>query len=170
MFRDFKGKERFMDVIVSDLNKIDGLTAVALQELSDEYGAVLHMLRDDSPDFDKFGECYFSEILPGAVKAWKLHSEQTQNIAVPVGKIRLVIFDDREGSGTRGNIRTQELGRPNTYFRMKIPPGLWYGFKCISDVPALLVNCTDLPHDPAESERKHIDDRSIPFNWQLQCK
>ena len=89
-------------IIVSDSIKIHGVAIVALREMVNESGNVLHMLRNDAPDFTKFGECYFSEILPGAIKAWKLHHEQTQNLAVPVGRVRLVIYDDREGSSTRG--------------------------------------------------------------------
>ena len=66
---------------MSDLINIDGVTTVVLRQLVDEHGAVLHMLRSDAPDFIKFGECYFSEVLPDAIKAWKLHRLQTQNLA-----------------------------------------------------------------------------------------
>ena len=125
------------------------------------------MLRNDAPDFMKFGECYFSEVLPGAIKAWKLHREQTQNLAVPVGRVRLVIYDDRVGSSTRRNLQIQELGRPDAYLRVKIPPGLWYGFACIGHTPALLANCADLPHDPTESDRKPAFDSSIPYDWRI---
>jgi dTDP-4-dehydrorhamnose 3,5-epimerase len=156
--------------VESAVSEIEGVTTVALRELADEHGAVLHMLRSDAPDFIKFGECYFSEVLPGAIKAWKLHREQTQNLAVPVGRVRLVIYDDRVGSSTRGNLQIQELGRPDAYLRVQIPPGLWYGFACISDTPSLLANCADLPHDPTESERKPALGASIPYDWQIQHK
>ncbi len=53
------------------------------------------MLRNDSPEFEKFGECYFSEIFPGKIKAWKRHNLQTQNLAVPIGLIKIVFFDSR---------------------------------------------------------------------------
>jgi dTDP-4-dehydrorhamnose 3,5-epimerase len=154
-----------MDSAARSVTKIEGVTNVVLRELTDEHGAVLHMLRSDASDFIKFGECYFSEVLPSAIKAWKLHTKQTQNIAVPVGRVRLVIYDNRVGSSTRGNIVIQELGRPDAYLRVKIPPGLWYGFACIGNTPALLANCADLPHDPTESERKSAFDPSIPYNW-----
>lgn len=155
-------------VVVSNLCKIDGVTTVTLREFVDEHGAVLHMLRKDAPDFMKFGECYFSEVLPGAIKAWKLHREQTQNLAVPVGRVRLVIYDDRVGSRTRHKLQIHELGRPDAYLRVKIPPGLWYGFACKGHTPALLANCTDLPHDPNESNRKPAYDKSIPYDWRIQ--
>jgi dTDP-4-dehydrorhamnose 3,5-epimerase len=155
---------------MSNLTKIEGVTTVVLSEIADEHGAVLHMLRSDEPDFIKFGECYFSEVLPGAIKAWKLHREQTQNLTVPVGRIRLVIYDDRVGSSTRGNLQIQELGRPDAYLRVQIPLGLWYGFACIGNTQALLANCADLPHDPIESERKSAFDPSIPYDWPIRHK
>ena len=149
---------------VEDL--IDGLILTQLRQIGDERGAVLHMLRCDAPEFTRFGECYFSEVLPGAVKAWKRHNAQTQNLAVPVGRIRLVIYDDRQESATRGKLQILELGRPDAYLRLRIPAGLWYGFGCIGDSPALLANCADLPHDPKESEQRPIGDPGIPYLWE----
>jgi dTDP-4-dehydrorhamnose 3,5-epimerase len=108
------------------------------------------MVRADAPDFAGFGECYFSEVLPGAIKAWKRHTRQTQNFAVPSGRLRLVALDARESSPTRGRLDVIELGRPDRYARLRIPPGVWYGFRALSATPALIVNCADRPHDPAE--------------------
>ena len=144
---------------------LEGVLISELRQLADARGSVLHMLRSDDPEFTKFGECYFSEILPGAVKAWKRHRIQSQHFAVPVGRIRLVIYDDREGSRTRGRLQTIELGRPDAYFRLRIPPGLWYGFACLGATPALLANCADRPHDPAEAEQRPSTDPEIPYLW-----
>ena len=152
--------------MISSKNKIEGVTLADLCEISDDRGSVLHMLRNNSPDFVRFGECYFSEVLPGKVKAWRRHSIQTQNLAVPVGHMRIVIFDSREKSVTNGCLQVVELGRPSTYFRLQIPPNLWYGFGCIGDVAALMVNCADYPHDPSESEQRAIGDLGIPYQWE----
>ena len=157
-----------MDKTTSVESLIEGLTLTELRQISDGRGAVLHMLRCDAPEFTRFGECYFSEVLPGAVKAWKCHRVQTQDLAVPIGRIRVVIYDDREGAATRGQVQVLELGRPDAYLRLRIPPGLWFGFACLSDAPALLVNCADLPHDPKESEERPIDDPGIPYQWEAQ--
>ena len=146
-------------------NLIEGVVLTELGQISDERGTVLHMLRNDAPEFTRFGECYFSEVVPNAVKAWKCHRDQTQNLAVPVGRIRVVIYDDREGSATRGQLQMKELGRPDSYMRLQIPPGLWYGFACLGEMPALLANCVDLPHDPKESELRPINDPDIPYQW-----
>ncbi|MBM3852406.1 MAG: dTDP-4-dehydrorhamnose 3,5-epimerase, partial [Verrucomicrobia bacterium] len=115
---------------------IAGVLITPLRVIQDQRGAVLHHMRCDAPDFTRFGEFYFSEIQPGALKAWKRHRRQTQNLAVPVGRVRLVIFDDRPDSPTRGAVAVFELGRPDAYARVRIPPGLWYGFAAIGTSPA----------------------------------
>ncbi len=148
-----------------DKSLIEGVSLTQLRQISDERGAVLHMLRCDTPEFTRFGECYFSEIMPGAIKAWKRHNTQTQNLAVPVGRIRMVIYDSRESSTTRGHLQVLELGRPDAYFRLRIPPRLWYGFACTGATPALLANCPDLPHDPADSKVRPVNDSTIPYAW-----
>lgn len=132
--------------------RIDGLLLTPLRIIADERGAVLHMLRADTPDFTRFGECYFSEIHRGAIKAWKRHRTHTQNLAVPVGRIRIVVYDQREESHTRGQYEALELGRPDGYARLRIPPRLWYGFIGLGPAAALIANCTDAPHDPHEAE------------------
>jgi dTDP-4-dehydrorhamnose 3,5-epimerase len=131
---------------------IAGLQLTPLRQVEDARGAVLHMLRADTPGFTRFGECYFSQVNPGAVKAWKRHQLQTQNLAVPCGRVRFVIYDARESSSTHGQLDVIELGRPDCYARLCIPPLLFYGFTCVGASAALVANCTDRPHDPAESE------------------
>jgi dTDP-4-dehydrorhamnose 3,5-epimerase len=131
---------------------IDGVICTPLRQIEDRQGTLLHMLRCDESGFSRFGEVYFSEVLPGVMKAWKRHKLQTQNFVVPTGRIRVAIFDARENSPTHGFIEHFDMGRPSAYFRLTIPPLLHYGFQCLGDAPALLANCTDLPHDPAEGE------------------
>ena len=145
---------------------IHGLELTPLREIADHRGAVLHMIRCDSPGFLNFGECYFSEILPNAIKGWKRHKLQTQNLAVPIGRVRFVIFDPRESSQTVGQIQEVDIGRPDAYIRLTIPPKLWYGFQCLSINPALIVNCSDLPHNPEECELTAIDNPDIPYHWR----
>lgn len=148
-----------------DEKDISGVSLTDLRVISDDRGAVLHMIRSDSSEFSHFGECYFSEIHPGVVKAWKKHHDQTQNLAVPVGRIRIVIFDNRVDSSSKDTLKVLELGRPDSYKRLRIPPGVWYGFSCISETSALIANCTDFPHDPNESELTPLNNPEIPYTW-----
>ena len=151
-----------------DKSKINGIEIVKLNQIVDAKGSVLHMIKSSSPEFKNFGECYISEINYNSIKGWKLHSKQTQNISVPSGKIKMILYDFREDSSTFNQLIKITLGRPNNYFRITIPPGIIYGFKCISSPNALLVNCTDIEHDPDESITLSIHDKRVPFLWDKE--
>ena len=146
-------------------NTLEGIVIQSLKIIVDERGAVLHMLQRSNSVFKNFEEVYFSEINPGAVKAWKRNKKQTQNLAVPVGKIDLVIYDDRPGSTTQGGLFNCILGRPDHYNLVLIPPLLWYGFQGLGKTPALIANCPDRPHDPSQSEKILPESHFIPYTW-----
>ncbi len=151
---------------MSEFKEIDGVVVKPLKQITDHRGSVLHMLRRDESLFNKFGEIYFSEVSPGAVKAWKQHKQQTQNLAVPMGNIRLVIYDDRPSSSTCGSIATYIVGRPENYCLIHIPPQLWYGVQNLSQQPSLVANCVDQSHDPSEAETIPLDSNQIPYQWK----
>ena len=149
------------------MSEIDGVFVTPLRRIADERGAVFHMLREDSPGFERFGEIYFSTVYPGAIKAWHLHKEMTLNYAVPVGMIKLVCHDDREGSSTKGNTLELFTGEMD-YALITIPPLVWNGFKGIGTRPALVANCATVPHRPDEIERKDPFAADIGYDWDIR--
>ncbi|TGM56513.1 dTDP-4-dehydrorhamnose 3,5-epimerase family protein [Leptospira adleri] len=149
-----------------DKTIIDGVYIFPLREIADPKGSVLHMQKVTDEGFTKFGECYFSEVTPGSIKAWKIHRKQTQNLAVPIGKILLVLFDARKDAKSFSKILELELGRPDAYVRIRIPVGIYYGFKCLSTTAALIANCADTPHDPHDNEKLDFDTDQIPYQWK----
>jgi len=153
-------------VKMSETSSIAGVVIQPLKQIEDERGAVLHMLRRDSPLFTKFGEIYFSLIFPGVVKAWKRHRRMTQHFAVPIGTIRLVLYDDRSTMASRGRLEEHTLGRPDNYVLLRIPPLVWYGFEGLGASPSLVANCTDLAHDPAEVENLPAGASLVPYTWK----
>lgn len=146
---------------------IDGVIQTSLKQIHDERGKVMHMLRASDPHFSKFGEVYFSWIYPSIIKAWHKHHEMIMNYAVPVGAIKLVLYDDRPDSPTCGEINEFFMNNEN-YYLLTIPCGLWYGFKTVGDVAAMIVNCTTIPHDPTEIARIPYNDPMISYNWDLK--
>lgn len=136
-----------------------------LKQIHDERGAVMHMLRADAPWFTDFGEVYFSIVKSGAVKAWKRHKEMIQNLAVPVGEVKFVIYDDRDSSPSKGIIQEIITGI-NCYQLIRIPPMVWYGFVGCSNHDSLITNCASMPHSLGEVERLEIDNSVIPYTWK----
>lgn len=146
---------------------IDGVSIVPLRQIHDERGSVMHMLKRTDPHFREFGEIYFSTVYPGVVKAWHLHSRMIINYAVPVGRIKLVLYDDREDSPTRGEIQEVFLGNDN-YHLVSVPALVWNGFKGVGDSMAIVANCASIPHDPDEITRLDPIAGGIPYDWAIQ--
>ena len=61
-----------------------------------------------------------------------------------------------------------DLPQPVNYALLRIPTGVWYGFAAMGDAPALICNCADISHDPAEGQRLPVDDPSIPYAWNAE--
>ena len=91
-----------------------------LKIISDDRGKVMHMLRKDSVIYEKFGEIYFSTIYHKSIKGWHLHKESALNYACIKGKVKLVLFDNRDGSSSKGNFQELILS-PKNYFLVTIP-------------------------------------------------
>ena len=146
---------------------IDDVVVVPLRQISDERGKIMHMLRADAAHFEKFGEVYFSVAYPGVIKGWHIHTRQTQNYAVVSGMIKLVLYDSRDNSPTKGALMELFIGEDN-YVLVKIPTGVTNGYKTIGVKPAMLANCADEPHDPDEMLRVDPFSSEIPYDWELK--
>ncbi len=146
---------------------IEGVLVKPLSQIADERGKVMHMLRADDPHFEQFGEIYFSVVYPGAIKAWHLHKEMTLNYAVILGMVKLVLYDPRQDSPTKGEVQELFIGEDN-YVLVKIPPGIYNGFKGTGTKPAIVANCATLPHHPDEIERVDPFTKDIPYDWGLK--
>lgn len=146
---------------------IDGVQVIPLKRIPDERGTVYHMLKRTDPHFIAFGEIYFSTVYPGVVKGWHLHREITLNYACIHGRIKLVIYDDREASPTRGQLTEVFLG-PDHYALVVIPPRLWNGFKGMGTEPAIVADCITQPFDEAQAVRMDPFDPQIPYDWEAK--
>ena len=140
---------------------IEDVLIVKLDVIDTPGGNVMHAMKKSSVGYADFGEAYFSQVDEGAIKAWKRHKNMTLNLVVPTGKIKFVLFDDREAS----NNQFQEviISREN-YCRLTVPPMVWVGFQGMSYGGSMLLNIASVEHDPLEVDRLAID--KINYNWR----
>jgi dTDP-4-dehydrorhamnose 3,5-epimerase len=143
---------------------IKGVCVTLLEQISDDRGKVMRMLRADDPTFIQFGEIYFSVINPGTVKAWRLHKEMTCNLAVLSGTVKLVLYDSRPNSPTYNEVQKIVIGGDN-YVLVTIPPNIYNGFKNSGDSSAIIANCATHQHDSDEISRLEPYDNRIPYSW-----
>lgn len=141
---------------------INGISLTSLKIIQVPGGDVLHAMKKSDPGFGGFGEAYFSTIHNGQIKAWKRHRQMTTNLVVPVGKVKFVVFDDRQDSSTIGNFFEVVLS-PDNYQRLTICPGLWFGFAGLASPLSLILNLADIEHDPAEGETITLG--KIDYQW-----
>ena len=125
------------------------------------------MLRSTDEHFIEFGEIYFSTIYPDVVKGWHKHREMTLNYACIYGRIKLVLYDGREGSRTEG-VAAGDLPGARQPFARGDRPGIWTGFKGMSQPFAIVANCCTHPHDPARTTRLDPYDNDIPYDWAVK--
>ncbi|MBA3740740.1 MAG: dTDP-4-dehydrorhamnose 3,5-epimerase family protein [Chloroflexi bacterium] len=145
---------------------VAGVQVVPLGRIPDERGTIYHMLRRDDPHFIEFGEIYFTSIYRNVIKGWHRHADMTLNYACVWGRVKLVLYDDREESPTRGSLVERFLG-PDDYSLVVVPPLVWNGLKGMDDV-SLVANCATRPHDPARTERHDPFTTTIPYDWGVR--
>lgn len=147
---------------------------VELEELqinADERGYLTEVWRSDWEFYageDEPAMSYVSETYPGVVRAWHRHNEgQIDHFVVPRGKVKVGIYDDREGSPTQGELDTFVVGEGNMN-AIRIPGDCWHGFKAVGDERALLLNfpTTLYDYEDPDEERIPYDTDRIPLDWE----
>jgi dTDP-4-dehydrorhamnose 3,5-epimerase len=145
---------------------IDGVKVTPLKPIADERGRLMEMFKSTEPDFEKFGQVYLTTAYPGVVKAWHFHKKQTDNFVCVQGMMKVVLYDSRDGSATRGEVNEFFLGVWSP-LRLRIPPGVYHGFKCISTCEALIINTPTEAYNPKDPDeyRQPAHTTDIPYDW-----
>ncbi len=145
---------------------IHGVQVKQLRWIPDERGKLMEMLRCDDPMFEKFGQVYVTTCYPGVVKGWHYHQNQSDNMVVIKGMAKVVLYDPREDSPTKGLINEFFIGEDNPML-ISIPRLVLHGFKAYGSEPAYVVNTVSEPYNHKEPDEFRIDpfDNDIPYDW-----
>ncbi|MEQ8821651.1 MAG: dTDP-4-dehydrorhamnose 3,5-epimerase family protein [Sumerlaeia bacterium] len=146
---------------------IHGVKTRKLTPHCDERGRLMEMLRRDDPEMDvTFGQVYVTTAYPGVVKAWHYHKMQTDHFVCLKGMAKVVLYDDRADSPTKGEVNEFFLGEHNPLI-VEIPKFVYHGFKCIGEGEAMIVNITTNTYNYKNPDEYRIDPHSgqIPYDW-----
>ncbi len=146
---------------------IDGVQIKRLTAHCDERGRLMEILRNDEPMFQQFGQIYMTTAYPGVVKAWHYHERQTDHFVVLRGMAKIVLYDARPDSPTRGKVNEFFAGDHNPVL-IRIPKLVYHGFKCVSEHETLLINLPTEVYDYAKPDEFRVppDDPSVPYDWK----
>lgn len=136
------------------LNKIK-VTPLKIIKLS--AGNIMKALHKNELKNWSFGEAYFSKIKFGKIKAWKYHKKMMLNLVVPLGRVKFIFYYEKENK-----FKEIEVGEKK-YLRLTVPPKIWFGFKGIGKPESIILNITNIKHDPKEILRRKKNE--INFNW-----
>jgi dTDP-4-dehydrorhamnose 3,5-epimerase len=149
-------------------DEIEGVWIKDLKVIPDERGRLMEILRNDDEGFDRFGQVYLSTVRPGVVKGWHLHRIQEDLVCCVKGMVKLAMYDAREGSPTHGLVREVFIGDHNPQL-VRIPAGVYHGWKCISDDEAYVINVPNEPYnrESPDEYRAAWDSPDIPYSWDI---
>jgi len=138
-----------------------------LKYIPDERGRLMEILKCSEEVFTKFGQVYISTTYPHVVKAWHFHKTQDDFIVCIHGMLKLVLYDNRDNSPTKGEVNQFFIGEFNPSL-VKVPKEVYHGWKCISDEEAIVINVPTEPYNPDKPDEFRIDPHKndIPYNWE----
>ncbi|MBN1788109.1 MAG: dTDP-4-dehydrorhamnose 3,5-epimerase family protein [Sedimentisphaerales bacterium] len=153
-------------IITGSPGLINGVLAKPAKVFPDERGRLGEILRCDDEFFEKFGQVYFTTTYPGVVKAWHWHKKQTDHFYVVKGTIKVGLYDNRDGSNTKGAVNQIYMSQfcPAV---LRIPPGVCHGWMGIGTEEAYIVNMTTEAYDYKLPDEFRIPahDNDIPYDW-----
>jgi len=132
---------------------IEGVQIVDLRRFHDDGGSMTELGRlaggalQGLPGFE-VRQVNYSEMEPGAIKAFHLHLRQTDVWFVPPGSKMLVVLGDaRAASPTRGAVQRLVLG-DGTSRLLRIPPGVAHGVRNLAATRGQIIYFVDVNFDP----------------------
>ncbi len=145
---------------------IDGVKIKQLKVMPDERGHLMEMLRCDDEFYQKFGQVYLTVAYPGVVKGWHYHKVQTDHFVCVKGMLKVALYDDRDGSPTRGEVNEFFMGERNPIL-LVIPNGVLHGMKGTGTEPAYLINVPTecYSYDDPDEFRVDPHNNDIPYDW-----
>jgi dTDP-4-dehydrorhamnose 3,5-epimerase len=143
---------------------VDGLEIRELKVHEDQRGWLAEIIRDDETGYRPVMS-YLSMTRPGLVRGPHEHTDQADYFCF-VGKFRLYVWDNRQGSPTYLEKKVVDTsGAPTVAV---VPAGIVHAYKNIDSRDAFVINLPDRlfmgegKTDPVD-EIRYEDDSSSPF-------
>ena len=147
---------------------IEGVKIKKLKVIPDDRGFLMEMLRNDDGVFERFGQVYLSVCKPNTVKGWHYHKKQVDHFVVVKGNAKVVLYDLRDDSQTKGKVEEHFLGEKSPIL-LKIPTNVLHGITPMGNEPCYLINIPTEKYNyekPDEFRISHTS-KEIPYDWGL---
>lgn len=148
---------------------IDGVRIKKLTVHPDERGRLMEILRVDDEIFEKFGQVYMTTNYPGVIKAWHYHQKQVDYVTCVSGMLKVVLYDNRQKSPTKGIVNEFFVGLHNPIL-IRIPQMVYHGWKNIGENEAIAVSVPTLAYNREKPDEFRVpyNDPSVPYDWEIK--
>lgn len=148
---------------VTASDKIDGVWVVEPTIHGDQRGLFIETYRREwFPNGREMLQGNRSNKQKGALVGLHYHMHQADYWYAPVGTIRVVLHDLREGGPTDGATQMLEISGEN-HMGVYIPPGVAHGFSALTDV--VMTYLVDGYYNPADELGVAWNDPVIGADW-----
>lgn len=146
---------------------IDGVHVHEVLHVPRDHGVVTEVFR---PEWDPTGlpvvHVYQSRLFPGAIGAWSCHAKNVDRLFINQGLVKIVLYDGREESSTRGRLNEFHVGdaRPTL---LVVPTGIWHGIQNLGASDALMLNLPSNAYNYEDPDHYRLpyNTPEIPYIW-----
>jgi dTDP-4-dehydrorhamnose 3,5-epimerase len=151
----------------SSLRLIEGVQLREVRNVPKASGYLTEVYRRDwDIDTEPVDQVFQVVLLPGRISAWHAHERTLDRLFAIEGLVRIVLFDARSGSPTKGLLNEFRFGEHRPAL-VAVPPRVWHGVQNIGDRPARLLNVVDRAYDYEAPDhwRLPADSPEIPYRF-----
>lgn len=155
------------DWVFTDQQLIEGVSVKEIKNVLTEDGWLTEIFRTDwglgpAP----VAQVFQKTMQPHSVSAWHAHGETTDRLFVARGVMKVVLYDDREGSSSHGVVNEFWAGELRPYL-IVVPPRVWHGIKNLGSKIASILNLVDraYSYDSPDHWRLPHDTSRIPYRF-----
>ena len=151
----------------AELRLIDGVEIREVLNVPKSNGYLTEIFRAEwARANDRIDQLFQVVLDPGGISAWHAHATTTDRLFVSHGLGRIVLFDAREDSPTRGLLNEFRFGtiRPAL---ITIPPRVWHGVQNAGTTACVILNAVDQAYDYEDPDHWRVAYPSpeIPFRF-----
>jgi dTDP-4-dehydrorhamnose 3,5-epimerase len=148
---------------------LEGVTVRDVRHVPRDHGVITEIFR---PEWDPSGlpvvHAYQSRLFAGALGAWSCHLRSTDRLFVSQGHVKIVLYDDRDGSKTKGRLMELIAGDVRPCL-IVVPPGIWHGLQSLGGLDALVLNFPTEAYNYKDPDHYRLpyDSPDIPYVWKV---
>lgn len=146
---------------------VDGLQIKEVRSVPKGNGLLTEVYRRDwHLDGLTVEQVFEVQLVRGGISAWHAHERTTDRLFVSTGAVRLVFYDNRAESPTRGQVTELKFGEHRPAL-VVVPPRVWHGVQNIGDSTARILNVVDRAYDYEAPDHWRVpsDCPNVPYTF-----